>query len=425
MTTTSAAYDALRERTKAVKPDEPHKPGGYWVAVLLEGPEHSKASEQHDFLWIKANSKTKIKTIHNEYHRRYQDRPGHLRLQLGPTVPENTVSEDNLIVLVPVRTDAPTAPPAPTEVVRTSSVMPEPVQAKTSAALSLATPPTAAQSSNGPVKPEPFGNVPLSPALNGVVPDDQDAASEENEDTKLAPQNPFLQQLSSETDPEKLEKGVEEAVNLLEKLQEPLADDQTSSEDAAQWLRQIRDLKNESIRSRTVIGVVGNTGAGKSSVINALLDEERLVPTNCMRACTAVVTELSYNESDDAEDRYRADVEFIKPEEWYKELEILFEDLLDGSGNIRKEVTSNPDGEAGIAFAKIHAVYPHRTKESLAAGGLEALKRDATVNNILGTVKHIADSDNNKFYKKLQTYVDSQEKNTGQKKDKKTETKRM
>ncbi|KAL0256970.1 hypothetical protein SLS55_007780 [Diplodia seriata] len=408
MTTTSAAYDALRERTKAVKPDEPHKPGGYWVAVLLEGPEHSKASEQHDFLWIKANSKTKIKTIHNEYHRRYQDRPGHLRLQLGPTVPENTVR-------------VPAAPP--TAQGYTSPYLHNHPQSPFSSNYSSS---AASPSSRGHAQlPTQFGNVPLSPALNGVVPDDQDAASEENEDTKLAPQNPFLQQLSSETDPEKLEKGVEEAVNLLEKLQEPLADDQTSSEDAAQWLRQIRDLKNESIRSRTVIGVVGNTGAGKSSVINALLDEERLVPTNCMRACTAVVTELSYNESDDAEDRYRADVEFIKPEEWYKELEILFEDLLDGSGNIRKEVTSNPDGEAGIAFAKIHAVYPHRTKESLAAGGLEALKRDATVNNILGTVKHIADSDNNKFYKKLQTYVDSQEKNTGQKKDKKTETKRM
>ena len=46
-----------------------------------------------------------------------------------------------------------------------------------------------------------------------------------------------------------------------------------------------------------------------------MLDEERLVPTNCMRACTAVVTEISYNDSKNDFQRYRAEIEFIKPEE--------------------------------------------------------------------------------------------------------------
>lgn len=65
-----------------------------------------------------------------------------------------------------------------------------------------------------------------------------------------------------------------------------------------------------------------------------MLDEERLVPTNCMRACTAVVTELSWNESNEPESRYRAEIEFIKETDWERELRILFEELLDGNGNV-------------------------------------------------------------------------------------------
>ncbi|OJD36211.1 tat pathway signal sequence protein [Diplodia corticola] len=601
--TTVAAYDELREKAKAFKPKDPLKPTRYWVAVLLEGIEPAQVSEQSSFLWIKANGKTKLDAIHNEYHKRHNDAgPGDFHLQLGPTVLDNTDKmaelnkyEDNLVVLLPVRTTSSAASPTHNGIATASadsSVGPvgnESVQARTPAvppacipsptvaqtpdrlvnpgpvqhstpvtAMGLAsgsqrpaisappsacfiyTPPVAASASTTtapaqppqgvsqpynhawssqpqahfmssplgsprpggswspspflqhqhqqhqhhhhhhhhrqPSLPSPYANntpsianasptaqgyysplsnypygssskapsptassvsighpqlsaqdrsVPPSPATNTFIPNEHEVSLSPEEDTEPAPQNPFLQQLSSETDPEKLEKGVEEAMNLLEKLQESLDEGRTASDDAAQWLQQIEDLKKEVIRSRTVIGVVGNTGAGKSSVINALLDEERLLPTNCMRACTAVVTELSYNESDDAEDRYRAAVEFIKPEEWYKELEILFEDLLTSEGNVSKEATSNPDSEAGVALAKIHAVYPHRTKESLAAGGIEALKRDSSVNNILGTVKHIADSDNDKFYKKLQTYVDSQEKNTGKKKDKKVVTKHM
>jgi predicted GTPase len=72
-------------------------------------------------------------------------------------------------------------------------------------------------------------------------------------------------------------------------------------------------LRNEKVDTPTIISVVGNTGAGKSSVINAMLEEERLVPTNYMRACTAVVTELSWNSSEDANAKYRAKSSSFKP----------------------------------------------------------------------------------------------------------------
>lgn len=64
-----------------------------------------------------------------------------------------------------------------------------------------------------------------------------------------------------------------------------------------------------------------------------MLDEERLVPTNCMRACTAVVTEMSYNNSTVENASYRAEIEFIRAQDWRKELEILFEEVFDDSGH--------------------------------------------------------------------------------------------
>jgi ATPase subunit of ABC transporter with duplicated ATPase domains len=84
----------------------------------------------------------------------------------------------------------------------------------------------------------------------------------------------------------------------------------------------------------TIIGVVGNTGAGKSSVINAMLEEERLVPTNCMRACTAVVTELSYNSSEDENEKYRAEIAFIQAADWEHDLRISLTELIDGNGQV-------------------------------------------------------------------------------------------
>jgi len=179
-------------------------------------------------------------------------------------------------------------------------------------------------------------------------------------------------------------------------------------------------LRKQAVKTKTIIGVVGNTGAGKSSVINAMLDEERLVPTNCMRACTAVVTEISYNHGDIP---YQAQVEFITPADWEKELKTLFEDLLDGDGKVSRDC-SNQDTDAGIAYAKIKAVYPKKTKEDIANSSVQKMLQD--VSHILGKSKGIEETDSLRFYKRLQHYVDSKEKSTGDKdKDKKKEPREM
>jgi ABC-type glutathione transport system ATPase component len=66
---------------------------------------------------------------------------------------------------------------------------------------------------------------------------------------------------------------------------------------------------------RVLVGLVGETGAGKSSMVNALIGEEGLIPCNAMRACTAVPVEIAYNTSDDPAELYRGEIEFVSQDE--------------------------------------------------------------------------------------------------------------
>ena len=121
-------------------------------------------------------------------------------------------------------------------------------------------------------------------------------------------------------------------------------------------------------------------------------------------ACTAVVTEISYN---DQAIPYRAEIEFIQPADWEKELRILFQDLLDSNGDISKDCT-NKDTDAGIAYAKIKAVYPRRSKDDIANSTIEDLLGEVTY--MLGKTRNIDDSDPLRFYNRIQKFVNSQER---------------
>ncbi|CZT47980.1 uncharacterized protein RSE6_08614 [Rhynchosporium secalis] len=251
-------------------------------------------------------------------------------------------------------------------------------------------------------------------AANGAFMDDV-ADAPAIPDANQPSMNERVQKIITGGSPEELEAEVKVWQEFLARLRKPLDGFVSQTKYAQHWVTQIVQLQKQNVDTPTIIGVVGNTGAGKSSVINAMLEEERLVPTNCMRACTAVVTEMSYNKSDNPNELYRAHIEFIQASDWEKDLKISLRELIDSSGQISREY-SNPESEAGVAYAKIKAVYPSKTKDDLANSSVEDLMKEESVRRVLGTTRKIEKPRAEYFYRELQGYVDSKEKASEDKK---------
>jgi hypothetical protein len=154
-----------------------------------------------------------------------------------------------------------------------------------------------------------------------------------------------------------------------------------------EWTQEIREqLSQGVVGPKTIVGVLGSTGVGKSSLLNALLDEAAVLPTSGSRGCTAAVVELTYNRdllvgSDDQTTTtttnsitsanstaptkvpvYKGKVEFMKLVDWTTELKLL----VDECSTQTKQIYAIPPLEqnqpdAAAAWAKIDQVYGRGT----------------------------------------------------------------
>ena len=59
---------------------------------------------------------------------------------------------------------------------------------------------------------------------------------------------------------------------------------------------------------REQVGVFGKTGAGKSSLINAVIGHKNLLPSGSISACTTVMIKVEANMQNS---KYEANIEFI------------------------------------------------------------------------------------------------------------------
>lgn len=199
-----------------------------------------------------------------------------------------------------------------------------------------------------------------------------------------------------------LDSSLKQGKNVLTKLEKALRS-LPQNKVLTPWLRQIQGLI-DTPPTQVVIGVVGATGSGKSSIINALLGETQLIPTNCMRACTAVVTEISFNCRTDGHP-WRAEIEFISQEEWRKELNVLLGDVRTALNSIKDD-----DSEAGIAFAKITAVYSAINAKNISNTNVDELMQKEEVLGCLGSKPKLEAETSEKLHEKLKIYIDSKEK---------------
>ncbi|KAF8531170.1 hypothetical protein JB92DRAFT_3105602 [Gautieria morchelliformis] len=173
------------------------------------------------------------------------------------------------------------------------------------------------------------------------------------------------------------------------------------------WLREVAGLENQAAPT-TLIAVCGATGVGKSSLLNAILDDN-IVPTSGMR-----VTEIAYHDKPTID----ADVSFLTLNEWREELEVLLDDLVDEGGNVRR--ATDLRSEAGVAWHKVHAVYPSIDQDQLARMTVDqVIMRDPVISGYLSTTKHICSKDSKAFAVEISKYIDSKDQKRGQKKGKK------
>eukprot|EP01043_Picozoa_sp_COSAG02_P026756 COSAG02_NODE_1551_length_11961_cov_19.841173_4_plen_1660_part_00 len=149
-------------------------------------------------------------------------------------------------------------------------------------------------------------------------------------------------------------------------------------------------------RKPFTIVVIGGTGAGKSTCLNSLLGEVQILPTNCMRACTATIIEMTHLASANAGERYVAKINFVTKDEWAQELKMLCYTIAKAKAEAPAEskATDWLIGAANHAVIKLRSIYGSGMEDQILSADLSSLQTCEKVNHLLenGAVRLGADT---------------------------------
>ncbi|KAI9148121.1 Nuclear GTPase SLIP-GC [Paramyrothecium foliicola] len=126
------------------------------------------------------------------------------------------------------------------------------------------------------------------------------------------------------------EKALETAFVKLRIIQQKFkeANIRTSGLDLADWNDKLAEIEKEHDTFQYLVGVGGDTGLGKTSLLNALLHPTSdIAPASQAGACTAAVCCFRYHNTSDPSKKFRAVARFKSKTAVDKELELFFQDL--------------------------------------------------------------------------------------------------
>uniref|UniRef100_A0A096LRK3 SAM domain-containing protein n=1 Tax=Poecilia formosa TaxID=48698 RepID=A0A096LRK3_POEFO len=156
------------------------------------------------------------------------------------------------------------------------------------------------------------------------------------------------QQLDSKGQPAAKRKFIEREAKILSEVRNIMEDITAKLQDDSDLNKFLKEkIENLETEKRELVGVFGKTGAGKTSLINAVLEEENLLPCGRVKACTSVMIKVEANRHNK---KYEAEIEFISPEDWEDELGSLLCIIQDNDDYDTRE-------EYRDALDKLSALY--------------------------------------------------------------------
>ncbi|XP_052090923.1 nuclear GTPase SLIP-GC-like [Mytilus californianus] len=190
--------------------------------------------------------------------------------------------------------------------------------------------------------------------------------------------------------------GLYECKELILKVKNSLSKQKKNKckETLDKWKKDLEELEKQLIIPKVTIAVVGATGSGKSSLINAVLDQFSVLPTSGTQACTSVVVKIENNEDGE---QYEADIEFLSREEWQEEHDVLIKDITKNDGTM-KNTKPHEQSEAGVAFLKMRAVYGQFSS-------LDDLKVENIITSHLGKIKNLKSNTLQEFSCNIEKYI--------------------